>query len=629
MSNTDSIMASLRHVVLLALGLPALQAQSPSFLMPRNIPIGAGCCQMLTGDFNGDGKMDIAVSHGTASFTILLGNGDDTFTRKDIGQVLGSAVGLRFVADFNSDGILDIMAVVDTGLTPPSSDLRAYQVVVFLGNGDGSFRSPIPVLDRGQAALGVGDFNGDGIPDLLVSHGDFAVSFGNGDGTFHAAGPSASYPEGDCCFVLVGDFNHDGKADVAMISGRRGTVYVYLGNGDGTFQPFSRYGGPPATNGFKSLVIGDLNRDGNPDIVVGAGQGITVLLGKGDGTFPSPLAYPFAQPRLGLLNGARSVVADFNGDGIPDVLNGFTVFPGNGDGSLAAPLFFGQWQDTFSNQPLAAADFNGDGRPDLICVAPDGAGLLLLINNTSGTDASVAAVSAADYHGVIAPGSIASVFGNTLANATASAMTLPFPTVLGNTKVRILDQNGVERLAGLIYVSPTQINFLVPPDIAKGYAIINVDNGKTPLILGARSTPVRTVAPSFFTADQTGQGPPAATAVAVQSNGTRTNIPVFQCSTSGHCTLTPIDLNANGTVYLTLYGTGFANARSVASGGVDCFPAPVTYSGPQGQFSGLDQLNLQLPNTLPSGAVNITCRFQSGTGDLGDNGSASFTIAIK
>jgi uncharacterized protein (TIGR03437 family) len=617
MSNSDSILAALRCIVLVACGLTALEAQSPSFLLPRYIPIGEGCCEVLAGDFNRDGKLDIAVSHGTADFTVFLGNGDGSFTRKDIAQALGSVVGIAFVADFNSDGIPDILAGV---YNPPSPG----QIVIFLGTGDGSFRSPLPVLDRGEGLLEVGDFNGDGIPDLLVTPplGDFAVRFGNGDGTFRAVGPVTKYPEGDCCFVLVGDFNHDGKADVAMISGRRGTVYVYLGNGDGTFQPFSVYGGPPATNGFKSLAIADLNRDGNVDIVVGAGQGVGVNLGKADGTFASPLAYPFAQPRLGLLTGARSVVADFNGDGIPDVANGFTVFPGKGDGTLAGPLFFGQWLDT-SNEPLAAADFNGDGKLDLIGVAPDGMGLVLLINNTSGTDGSVAAVSAADYGGVIAPGSIASVFGNALANTTASAMTLPFPTVLGNTKVRILDQNGVERLAGLIYVSPSQINFLVPPETAKGYAIINVDNGKTPLVLGARSTPVRTVAPSFFTADQTGQGPPASTAIAIQSNGTRTNIPVFQCSTLGHCTLTPIDLNTNGTVYLTVYGTGFDRGQP------NCSPGTVTYSGPQGQFAGLDQLNLQLPKTLPSGTVNITCQFNSGSGDPGDNGSASFTVATK
>jgi uncharacterized protein (TIGR03437 family) len=625
MGNPPSIIAALRYIVVLASGLVAAGGQPPAFLLPQYIPIGAGCCTMLTGDFNGDGKMDIAVSHAAPGFTMLLGNGDGTFARKEISQGLGSAIGLGFVADLNSDGILDILATVDTGPNPPSSDLSAYRDVVFLGNGDGSFRSPIVLDAEGDFVSGIADFNGDGKPDLLVTRNfsEFAVRLGNGDGTFQPVGPVTGYPEGDCCFEVPGDFDHDGKADVAMISVRRGVVYVYLGNGDGSFQPFVRYATPPATNGFKGLAIGDLNRDGNPDIVMGAGQGIAVLLGKRDGTFGTAIGYPFAQPRLGLLIGARSVVADFNGDGIPDVANGFTVFLGNGDGSLGAPMFFGQWTDASPNQPLAAADFNGDRKPDLVGLAADGMGLSLLINNTAGTDASLPAVSAANYGSVVAPGSIATIFGKALSDATASATTLPLPSVLQNTKVKILDQSGIERLAGLIYVSSSQINFLVPPETAEGYAIINVDNGKTPLVEGARATPVRSVAPGFFTMDGTGHGPPAATAVAIQSNGTRTKIPVFQCSSAGQCALASIDLNANGTVYLSVYGTGFAN------GGSYCDQGTVTYSGPQGQFAGLDQLNLQLPKTLPSGIVNFTCQFASASGGIGENGSASFTIAIR
>jgi uncharacterized protein (TIGR03437 family) len=628
MSTTASIRLALRCTVLLAGSLIALVGQPPSFLLPQYIPIGAGCCTMLTGDFNGDGKMDIAFSHGVPGFTVLLGNGDGTFTRKDIPQVVGSSIGLGFAADLNSDGILDILAVVDTGLNPPSSDVMAYRNVALLGNGDGSFRSPVVLDFGGDFVLGVADFNGDGKPDLLVDAyaGGFAVRLGNGDGTFQAEGPITRPADTCSCVVVLSDFNHDGQPDLAMMSIRKGAVYVYLGNNDGTFQKFTLYSGSPAANGPKSLAVGDLQRGGNSDLIVGAGRGVGVLLGKGDGTFPTALAYPFPQPRLGLLIGARSVVADFNGDGIPDVANGFTVFPGKGDGSLEAPLFFGQWIDSSPNLRLAAADFNGDGKPDLIGVAPDGLGLALLINNTGGSDASVTAVSAANYGIGIAPGSIATIFGKALTDATGSATTLPLPTVLQNTKVKILDQTGVERLAGLFYVSPSQINFLVPPETAEGYAIINIDSGKAPLVLGARSTPVRGVAPGFFTMDGTGHGPPAATAVAIQSNGTRTMIPVFQCSSVRQCALAPIDLNANGTVYLSVYGTGFANGGAVCDqpGGT-----VVTYSGPQRQFPGLDQLNLQLPKTLPSGTVDITCQFQPATDGIGESSSASFTISIK
>src|SRR5258708_36626944 len=105
MNSTDLTMAALRFILLLASGLAALEAQSPSFLMPQYIPIGAGCCAILTGDFNRDGKMDIAVSHGAASFTVLLRNGDGTCTRKDISQALEVDERLASVAHCISHGI--------------------------------------------------------------------------------------------------------------------------------------------------------------------------------------------------------------------------------------------------------------------------------------------------------------------------------------------------------------------------------------------------------------------------------------------------------------------------------------------------------------------------------------------
>jgi uncharacterized protein (TIGR03437 family) len=142
------------------------------------------------------------------------------------------------------------------------------------------------------------------------------------------------------------------------------------------------------------------------------------------------------------------------------------------------------------------------------------------------------------------------------------------------------------------------------------YAIINVDNGNAPLVEHARSTPVQALAAGFFTADGTGHGPPAATAVRVRSDGTQAPVSVFACSSAGSCTAVPLDLNADGTVYLSLYGTGFGAADSVGCiVGRDQIEVPVSYSGPQKVFPGLDQLNLKLPKTLPSGALTVECQF--------------------
>ncbi len=624
MFNAASATPLMRFVLVFAIGTIALKAQPLSFILPQNFLIGPGCCSVLTGDFNRDGKTDIVVAHSASNVIVFLASGDGRFTRKETAQSQrpGSIIGpLIAVADINSDGIQDIFASSDAG------------PVVLLGNGDGSFSAPVALDLGGGGLIAIADFNGDGIPDVLGSSSDgrfFAVHLGKGDGTFQAAGPNVSPPEGDCCLVVVGDFNGDGKLDFAGTSVRNSSkVYVWLGNGDGSFQNVLTSPSPLAET-FKPLAVGDFNRDGKLDLAIATQHNAGLLFGNGDGTFrPGPVytaALSVDQPIR-----AHLIVADFNGDGFPDLADGFMVLLGNGDGTLQSPATFGQWVNppVGPGKYLAAADFNGNGKMGLIGAAEDGTVLSVLINNTPGTDASVAAVSAADYGGVLNPGSIATAFGKGLTDATASAMTLPLPTVLQNTKVRILDQSGVERLAPLLYVSPSQVNFRVPPEIAFGYAIINVDNGKTPLVQGARSTLVKDIAPGFFTADGSGHGPPAATAIAIQSNGQRTPIPVFRCSSTG-CVLVPLDLTTNGTVYLSVYGTGFA---SIAPARASCREAikeallTVTYIGPQGQYPGLDQLNLQLPKDLPSGVVEIDCIFSGAL--IAESVARSFTILIQ
>ena len=602
-----------------------LKGQSISFLLPQYIPVAPGCCSVLAGDFNRDGKEDIVVAYSASHVMVFLGDGTGKFNvQKSAPSQEGSTISkLVGVADINSDGIPDILAIGDTG------------PLALLGNGDGSFRAPAVLNLGGDLSKAIADFNGDGKPDLLAysaNSSGFVVHLGNGDGTFQPAGPQAVFPQGDFAIAVVGDFNTDGKLDVAWTTARNSPqVFVWLGKGDGSFQNFVASPSPLAET-FKQLAVGDFNQDGKPDLAIATQHRAGLLLGNGDGTFrPGPT---YTAPLSLLPVTAQLVVADFNGDGLPDLADGFMVLLGNGDGTLQTPLTFGQWVNpppggtgTF----LAAADFNGDGKIDVVGAAGDGTVLSVLINDTPSIDASVFAVSGADYGGAVAPGMIATAFGKALTDATASASALPLPTVLQNTKLRILDQNGAERLAPLIYVSPSQINFVVPQDTAFGYAIINVDDGKLPLVQGARATLVKGIAPGFFTMDGTGHGPPAATAVAIQNSGMRTTIPVFQCSATRQCTLTPIDLSANGTVYLSVYGTGFAQATQ----GVFCWASngavsiPVTYSGPQRQFPGLDQLNIRLPILVPSGTVDINCSFHGTTSGLPETASASFTISVK
>jgi len=157
------------------------------------------------------------------------------------------------------------------------------------------------------------DFNGDGIPDLAavnVNAGDtVSIQLGNGDGTFQ---PPVSYPTGDRTypnFLAAGDFNGDGKLDLAVLLSNTDSVLILLGNGDGTFQTGVTV---PLPGGPISATVGDFNGDGNLDLAVGAFYGISILLGNGDGTFQPPVN--------SVSEGAFSIaVGDFNVDGKLDL----------------------------------------------------------------------------------------------------------------------------------------------------------------------------------------------------------------------------------------------------------------------------------------------------------------------
>ena len=216
----------------------------------------------------------------------------------------------------------------------------------------------------------------------------------------------------------------------------------------------------------------------------------------------------------------------------------------------------------------------------------------------------------------MAPGSIASIYGTDLAPGPPAAACLAnLPTHLGGISLHVRDSLGADRLAQLFFVSPTQVSFLVPDATAEGLATLNIDDGHLPFIEGLRATVVQMLAPAFFTADGTGTGVPAATAVRVLPNGTQIPVPVFTCS-NGHCDTVPIDLS-QGPVYLSLYGTGFRH-RSANPNGVPLAGCQIqnqnqipfaTYAGPQGLLPGLDQLNLQLPQVSGAGEMDVVCNF--------------------
>jgi trimeric autotransporter adhesin len=249
------------------------------------------------------------------------------------------------VGDFNGDGIPDIVSAPHGG------------IAMSLGKGDGTFMTPlIPNVDSGDGinAFGVGDFNGDGNTDLLVDDedtGKLTILLGKGDGTF-TVGQTMPF---NIQSIAIADFNGDGKLDLALSGSAQ--ISILLGNGDGTFAAAPN----PAQIGSFQLVAADFNGDGKIDLAVSTSNNATsILLGNGDGTFT-------AAPNPPQTLASQLVGADLNGDGKIDLAvsapdGTISILLGNGDGTFTAASAF----PAGSNAPsVAVGDFNGDGKPDL------------------------------------------------------------------------------------------------------------------------------------------------------------------------------------------------------------------------------------------------------------------------
>jgi hypothetical protein len=358
----------------------------PGFLAPLTFGSGVDYYpnSVAVGDFNGDGTPDLAVANVVNNVSVLLGNGDGSFGPAT-GYHAGDSPQSLTVGDLRGDGILDLV-VANSGANQGTQG----SVSVLLGNGDGSFEPAVNyVAGSHPFAVAVGDFNGDGIPDLAVANsaiGGVSVLLGNGDGSFQ---PAVHYAASGLApwSVAVGDFNGDGISDLVVANAYSNDVSVLLGNGDGSFQPAVNYavGSQP-----RSVAVGDFNGDGVLDLAVANsafGQAdtpsVSVLLGNGDGTFHTTANYAFE-------NGSLSVAAgDFNGDGVLDLAVTNLVYPetdsntvsvllGNGDGTFQPSLTYAAGH---TPDAVAVGDFNGDGSPDLVVTNHYDRAVSILLND--------------------------------------------------------------------------------------------------------------------------------------------------------------------------------------------------------------------------------------------------------
>ena len=319
----------------------------------QTIPVGSGAAFTASGDFNGDGIPDLAVSNASSTtVSILLGSNRGTFTAGTALQI-GATPSWIAAGDFNRDGNVDLAVVVSANST----------VAIYLGNGDGTFTaSTTPVFTLPQpTSIVVADMNGDGLQDLAVlsQNGYVTVQLGHGDGTFTPS-TFGSSPGGFERSFVQADFNGDGVADLALANeSYPGGLTILLGSGDGSFTVASTI---PATTSQYVIAVGDFNHDGKPDLAAGSNGALSVYLGNGDGTF--------TQTANALSTGYifSLAVGDINNDGNPDLIaadvNSAKIITllGNGDGTFSTAAAV-----AVSGQPegLIVGDWNGDGVLDI------------------------------------------------------------------------------------------------------------------------------------------------------------------------------------------------------------------------------------------------------------------------
>jgi uncharacterized protein (TIGR03437 family) len=566
------------------------------------IPVGLPATRIAQADLNRDGKLDLAVSVGTnGQVMILLGNGDGSFgaprdsgAKTPAGQLSALIPGMA-IADVNGDGKPDLVL-------GPYTFASSCSIAVMLGNGDGTFQSPVnSSLDRvDNPRMVVADLNGDGRADVFVTGWSLTAGqrygrlLGNLDGSLTLAWSSYAYLFDFGSVLTVGDFTGKGKHDVMAVDyldypypGKLDFWGFLNGSLEVTGAAFDDIPADSASGlNYVSMGAGDVNGDGNQDLLLTDPSGsLLIMLGDGLGTFAGPPQYPPASPSPTIYTGANAPYDDYWGS-------------------------------------VTTADFRGIGKQDVV-MALAGQSVSLLLNGGAPPVVSSLNNAASLAVAPAVPGSLTSVFGSGF--GYASGTTQPGVPVDGAVETLFgltIQLNGTD--APLLYTSPGQANIQIPWELTgQTQAAFLVTRNE---VTRTMTIPLAPYAPGLFTMTQGGGGQAAALIASTP--------PVIAAPAGTFPGSRPIHAGE----YLSLYGTGLGAVATtpitnqkgyccvsttstpvVTVGGA---PAMVQFSGLAPALLGVYQVNVLIPPGAPAGsAVPVVLK-------IGGVTSNTVTIAI-
>jgi hypothetical protein len=332
---------------------PVIAPQYTGFATQTTFAAGTNPKSISTGDFNGDGKLDLAIANkGSSTVSVLLGLGSGSFSSQTTFAV-GADPNSISVGDFNGDSKQDLAI----------ANYSANSVSILIGTGNGSFNPQSTVaVGTNPNTVSIGDFNGDSRMDLAIANyttNTVSILLGNGNGSFGARTTFATGTNPSA--IAMGDFNGDSKADLAIANYGSNRVSILLGNGNGSFSAQTTF----ATGTRPSAItIADFNGDSRPDLAIAnnSSGNVSILLGAGSGSFSAQSTFAAG------ANPSAIRLGDFNGDSKPDLAianyatKSVSVLLGAGNGSFGTQLTAA----TGSNpSAVGVGDFNGDGQSDL------------------------------------------------------------------------------------------------------------------------------------------------------------------------------------------------------------------------------------------------------------------------